>query len=148
LLDGFSPSELSRVNFLYFGIISAGFREIAFSPSKLSQVNFLSFRIISAGFHEIDFHLQNHLAAQLKYLASYEAQFGLFTEACTEAHFGLCTAAGFSFLLQGPIRVVPGAAVEHVRQGAMHTQARAQASLLESKNCIRLHQPDNLHGRI
>jgi hypothetical protein len=45
LRDWFSPSELSRANFLYFGIISAGFREN----------DSFTFGIISVGFHEIDF---------------------------------------------------------------------------------------------
>jgi hypothetical protein len=39
-------------------------RDGIFSPSELSWVNFLYFGIIWAGFHEIDFYLQNHLISK------------------------------------------------------------------------------------
>jgi hypothetical protein len=54
-----SPSELSRVNFVYFGIIPAEFHKNCISPSELSRVNFLYFGIIST--RGICLHLQNYL---------------------------------------------------------------------------------------
>jgi hypothetical protein len=56
----FSTFGIISVQFLLpFGIISAEFHENWISPSELSRVNFLYFRIIST--HGIFFHLRNYL---------------------------------------------------------------------------------------